>query len=74
MNRLILCGILLLGGSSVGCTVSNEEPKKTIVVEMYIRECEVCGYDKMEGYYSYIDNTGYEECKECGHYIEIDNN
>lgn len=74
MSRLALYGILLIGAFSVGDTTISNEPKKTIVAEMYIKECEECGYDKMEGYYSYIDNTGYEECKECGHYIEIDNN
>ena len=74
MNRFILCGILMLGAFPLGSSVINETSEKTIVCEMYIKKCEVCGYDKMEGYYSYVDHTGYEECKLCGHYLEIDNN
>lgn len=74
MRQIILCGICFIIGFSVTKIVINETAEKTIVCEMYIKECEECGYDKMEGYYSYIDLTGYEECKNCGHYVEIDNN
>lgn len=74
MSKFILCGLVFLGTFSLCGDVINDTTDKTVVCEMYIKHCQECGYDKMEGYYSYIDKTGYEECKECGYYIEINNN
>ena len=75
MSKIKLIGGTCLLLSILFSLLFVEKPEeKTVVCEMYIKKCEKCGYEKMEGYYSYIDKCGYEECKSCGYYIEIDNN
>lgn len=49
----------------------SQKSVENIVLIEYTYECEKCGDELAEGYFSFVDNLGYEECKSCNDYKEI---
>ena len=74
MRKMIIIGIIGTLGVSMDAVAELQLPERTMVCEMYVAECPDCGNHLMEGCYSYVSNDGYEQCKDCGYYRDIDNN